>query len=200
MPLIHKLSLLTFCTVFCGVCAYSEQDAPQSIKNDIAKLYSDNAETRSDAASRLAAVGPSAISLLAPVVCDRTKSHFDVAWPAAAKILGDLKATAAASCLVDLLMYQYPSIGPVNGKSDENLASVDPAFSALTRIGEPAVPTIRKHLPLLRPDPAIMALRVLRAINTPSAREAIEAYIKVLGDQVRIANQILGGFKGRGGG
>jgi hypothetical protein len=172
---------------------------PQLVKKDIAKLYSSNANVRSEAASRLSAVGPSAISLLVAVVCDRTKSNFDVAWPVAAKILEGLKAPAVAPCLVDLLMYRYPSIGPVNGKSDETLASVDPAFAALIRIGEPAVPAIKRHLPFLGPDAAIMALRVLRAINTPSAREAAEAYIEVLQNQVRIANQMLDGFVEKGG-
>jgi hypothetical protein len=92
-------------------------------------------------------------------------------------------------------MYSCPSVGPVKAKSDQTLASVDPAFVALMRIGEPAVPAIRRHLRFLGTDPAIMALRALRAINTPSAREAMEAYIKVLQDDVRPANQILGGFE-----
>jgi hypothetical protein len=98
-----------------------------------------------------------------------------MAWPAAAKLLGGLKAEAAAPCLGEMLMYNYPPIGPVIGKSDKTLADIDPAFASLILIGEPAVPAIRKRLPFLGPDPAIMALRVLRAINTPSSKEATES-------------------------
>ncbi|HYG97950.1 MAG TPA: hypothetical protein VD837_02385 [Terriglobales bacterium] len=201
MALIYRVALLALCAFFGSVAAYSSEPNEQQLaKYDIDKLYSDNANTRSDAARRLAATGPSAVPLLVRVVCDRAKSHFDVAWPVAAKILGDLKAEAAAPCLVDLLMYEYPSIGPVNGKSDETLAAADPAFAALMRIGDPAVHAIKRRLPFLGPDPAIMAMRVLRAINTPSARQALEAYIKVLQDQVRVASQILRGFDEKSGG
>ena len=201
MTLIHRLVLLALCVFLCSAGAYSSEQAGQRpVKNAVAKLYSDNAKERSDAAHRLAAAGPSAVPLLVRVICDRTKSHFDVAWPVAAKILGDLKAEAAAPCLVDLLMYEYPSIGPVSEKSDETLAAADPAFAALIHIGEPAVPAIKRRLPFLGPDPAIMALRVLRTIKTPSAREAAEDYMKILQDQVRIAGQVLRDFGERPGG
>ncbi len=191
----RRLSILAFCILICSVGAYpSEQGAGQSVAKDVSSLYSENARIQAEAASRLIATGPSAISQLVPVVCDRARPHFDVAWPVAARILGELRAEAAAPCLVDMLMYKYPSIGTVVTKSDETLAGVDSAFAALLRIGEPAVPAIRKRIPFLGPEPAIMALRVLRAINTPSAREASEAYLKVLQDQIRFTKQVLRDF------
>jgi HEAT repeat protein len=199
---IHRgLAALVFCVLICTGDSYSsEQDGKQSLENDIAGLYSSNAKTRADAATRLATVGTDAIPLLVPVICDKAKPDFDVAWPSAAKILGELKAEAAAPCLIQMLMSKYPSIGPVVMKPDETLARADPAFAALVQIGEPAVPAIRKRLPFLGPDPAIMALRVLRAINTPSAREAAKAYVKGLQEQLRFADEILAEFGPKAGG
>src|SRR5260370_26679165 len=185
MTIDRGVAALAYCVLSGTGDSYSsEQRGKQSIENDISRLYSSNAKTRADAATRLAGAGPGAIPLLVPVICDKAKPDFDVAWPDAAKVLGELKAEAAAPCLIQMLMYKYPSIGPVVMKPDETLARIDPAFAALVQIGEPAVPAIRKRLPLLGPDPAIMALRVLRAINTPNAKEAVEAYIKSLEEQV----------------
>lgn len=201
MTINRGLAALAFCVLVCTGDSYSsEQHGKKSIENDISKLYSSNAKTRADAAARLATAGTDAIPLLVPVICDKAKPDFDVAWPDAAKVLGELKAEVAAPCLIELLMYKYPSIGPVVMKSDETLGRVDPAFAALVRIGEPAVPSLRKRLPFLGPDPAIMALRVLRAINTPSAKEAAEAYIKGLQEQIRFADEILRAFGPRAGG
>jgi len=39
-----------------------------------------------------------------------------------------------------------------------------------------------------------MAIRVLRAINTPAAREAAIAYVKVLQDQIRLTEQVIAEF------
>jgi hypothetical protein len=167
------------------------------MENDIRELYAESAKTRAEAVSRLVAAGPSAIPLLLPVVCDRSRANFDNAWPPAARALGSLRAESATRCLVPMLLWNYPSIGPVIMKSDETLVGVDPAFAALVQIGEPAVPTIRSHLPFLGPEQAISALRVLRLINTPNAKVAAEAYIKFLEDQTRMANQVLGNFEER---
>lgn len=197
----RRVAALVSCILICsGGSLSSEQHAKHSIRDDISKLYSNNTKTRADAAIRLAGAGPSAIPFLVPVICDRGKSNFEVAWPDAAKILGELKAQPASPCLIDMLMYNYPSIGPVMTKPDDTLASVDPAFAALVRIGEPAVPSIRKRLPFLGPEPAIMALRVLRAINTSNAKQAAEAYIKGLQEQIRFAGDILRDFGPHAGG
>jgi len=187
--------LLAVCILSFSVSAFSsEPELGSSVKGDINWLYHGNAKRRTEAAERLVAAGPRVIPLLLPVICDRTKPRFKEAWPIAAKILGEMKAKAAAPCLVDLLMYEYPPMGPVIMKTDETLMGVDPAFAALVRIGEPAVPAIRAHLPFLGPEAAIMALRVLRVINTPSAREAAETYIKTLQHQLRFAGQVLEDF------
>ena len=195
MIIVRILAGFTLFLLICYVTGNaSEQPQKQTTEDQAKRLYSEDAGTRSNAAKRLAAAGPSAIPSLVSVLCDKTRKNFDVAWPVAAKVLGELKAEAAAPCLVEMLMDKYPSIGPVVGKSDETLANVDPAFAALVQIGEPAVPAIRRRLPFLLPEPAIMALRVLRAINTPSAKDAAEAYIKFIEDQSRLANQILRDF------
>lgn len=94
-------------------------------------------------------------------------------------------------------MYSYPSIGPVNMKSDETLSAVDPAFKALIEIGDPAVPAINRSLPFLGPNEALMAMRALRVINTWSAKEAIQSYIKYLNEQVRLAREVLDDFGGQ---
>jgi hypothetical protein len=191
----QKLFVVALCVLMSNVGAYSySQEKSLVLRQNIDRLYSDDAKARKTAANELVAAGSPAIPLLVRVICDRTKSHFDLAWPAAAKALGDLKAEAATPCLTDLLLYNYPSVGPVIGKPDEMLAANDPAFSALVGIGEPAVPTIKRRLPFLGPDHAIMALRVLRAINAASAREATEAYIDVLRNQLRMATQVAGEF------
>lgn len=181
--------------IACSLTASSsEQNRKQRLADEIGRLYSSKSQVRTDAAKQLAAIGPSAVPELIQVVCDRSKPNFDTAWPLAAGILGDLKAKAAVPCLIELMMYKYPSIGPVEMKPDETLANVDPSFAALVHIGEPTVPALRKHLPFLGPEGAIMALRVLRAINTPSARDAAEAYIRILRDQLRLSKQILEDF------
>jgi hypothetical protein len=198
MPLVVRLVL--WCSVLlCGVPLFaSGRSSTKSVNEDVNRLY--DAKTQNDAANRLLAAGPRVIPLVLPVICDKTKSRFDVAWPIAAKVLGEMKAEAASRCLVSLLMYDYPPLGPVVMKSDKTLIEVDPAFAALVRIGEPAVPAIRSHLPFLGPEQALMALRVLRIINTPSAKEAAEAYLKLLQDQIRLAGDILLDFGTKPGG
>jgi hypothetical protein len=189
------LTIFLFLVVACIPIAHSSgRGGKQELRCEVIRLYSRDAQVRADAASRLTTLGSSAIPSLTEVVCDRSKSNFDSAWPVAAKALGDMKAKAAVPCLIELLMYNYPSIGPVIMKPDETLADVDPSFAALVRIGEPAVPEVRKRLPFLGPEEAIMALRVLRAINTPGARDAAESYITVLQDQLRFSQQVLEEF------
>lgn len=193
MTIHRRVALLALWIVSWSVGAYAlGQSGKQALKSDIQELYSHSANAREQAASRLVAAGPSAIPLLVHVICDQSKPNFDRAWSAAAKVLGELKAEAAAPCLVQLLMVKYPNVGVF--KPDETLSRLDPAFAALTQIGEPAVPTIRMYLPNLGPDEAYLALRVLRAINTTSAKEAAEAYIKVLENQIRLSRQVIADF------
>jgi hypothetical protein len=105
--------------------------------------------------------------------------------------LGELKAKTAAACLATLLAHNFPPIGPASMKSDETITQFDPAFAPLIEIGDPAVHAIRAELPFLHPEGAYVALRVLRRINTSSAKEAIDAYIKVLNEQITLANTVL---------
>jgi hypothetical protein len=173
-----------------AVALYAKQGARTD--SDARDLYSRSENTRSAAAARLVAAGTVAIPFLKSVLCDRTRPDFERAWPYAARALGELKAQDAASCLVELLMWQYPpGLGAVVLKSDDTLLDADPAFAALVQIGEPAVPTIRRHLPFLGPDQALMAVRILRLIDTQSAREAAGAYVKVLEDQIVWVKSIM---------
>ncbi len=167
----------------------------EELKNDVPKLYSANPQTRELAARKLVAAGRRSIPLLLPVLCDDSKPHSDRAWPVAAKALGELRAEAAAPCLVRMLEREMPSAaGALEMKSDEALADLDPAFAALVRIGEPAVPAIRQRLPFLYPGQAYLALRVLRIFQTPSAKEAAEFYIRSLEDRTRQAKRVLQDF------
>jgi hypothetical protein len=168
--------------------AKTQRDA---LEKDVRDLYSKNAMVRADSAKKLVSAGSTAVPLLKAVLCEKSKSNFDLAWRAAAKALGDLKAHTAVPCLVDMLMYEYPSIGPVEMKSDETLAHVDPAFAALVQIGEPGVPVIRQYLPFLDPGRALMAVRVLRLIGSPSAKEATDSYIKILEGQIHLVRVVM---------
>ncbi|MFZ0821102.1 MAG: hypothetical protein WAM91_13610 [Candidatus Acidiferrales bacterium] len=56
------------------------QSDKKEIKSDVNTLYSASANVRTQAAQRLVAIGPSAIPLLLPVLCDGSKSISSVAW------------------------------------------------------------------------------------------------------------------------
>lgn len=189
------------CLLLCCCLSTSAVGQPRNrtLEDDIRKLYGGNDDSRREAAQRLREAGADSIPFLVPVLCDKSKLHFDRAWPAAAKVLGDLKAVAAAPCLVQMLGHNYPPIGSPVSKTDETLRDADPAFAALVQIGAPAIPAIGSHLPLLHPEHSLMAIRILRIINTPAAKEAADAYIKLLEDQIRLAKQVVGEFgKDRG--
>lgn len=183
--------------LLCGLpwTAHTQTEGDQRrarLENDISKLYSGDANVRTEAAKRLAASGSAAIPLLVPVVCDKSKLNFDVAWQAAAKALADLKAEAGARCLVQMLAYD---LSPPIYKPDKTLVDSDPAFAALVEIGEPVVSTVRQYLPVLHPDQAYLALRVLRVINTPPAKQAAEAYIQLLENQIRLSKGVIEEFR-----
>jgi hypothetical protein len=76
-------------------------------------------------------------------------------------------------------------------KSDDTIAGVDPAFAALRQIGPLAVHDIGDEIQFLDPETAYLALRILRSIKTPSAREAADKYIEALNGQIRLANTVL---------
>jgi len=188
------IGILPFCVLALALSLQlARQLRGQSLKDDIRELYSNSARVRADATTRLVEAGPAAIPLLLPVLCDESKPNFDVAWRHAARALGELKAGAAAPCLVQML-----SLGDVTlsvFKPEKTIFDDDPAFAALVQIGEPAVPAIARYLPSLHPNKAYLALRVLRVINTPSAKAAVEAYIKLLENQTRLAKEVLDDFQ-----
>jgi hypothetical protein len=62
-------------------------------------------------------------------------------------------------------------------------------------IGEPAVPAIGRPLTHVGFEQAYLALRVLREINTPSAKETAEHYVSNLENQIRISKQLVEGFR-----
>jgi len=191
-----KTIVLLICALIFVVNTSNGQEAgKRALENDIRDLYGGNALVQSQAIRRLVNAGSRAIPLLVHVICDTKRSGFEDAWPSAAKALGELKAEAAAPCLLHLLITNVPpGVGSVIMKSDATLEEVDPAFAALAQIGAPGVPAIRHLLPLLYPDQAIVAIRVLKSINTPDAREAAEAYVRFLEQQLKVANQEIEGF------
>jgi HEAT repeat protein len=193
MIFARKPFLAIYC-IMSGAYALAAAQSRQTIEDDIHALYQSNDEVRQEAAQRLVARGSKAVPLLIGVLCNESKPHFDLAWPIAANALGELKAEAAAPCLVRMLGRNYPPIGSPFAKTDETLRNVDPAFRALVQIGPPAVPAIRSHLALLHPEYSLMAVRVLRLINTPEAKEAAEAYINFLEDQIRCTKQVVADF------
>jgi hypothetical protein len=169
------------------------QQSRQTLSRSVRELYSDNATIRADAARKLVAAGPTSIPMLLPVLCDASKPNFDVAWRTAATVAGQLKAVAAAPCLIQTL-----GLGDVTlsvFKPEKTIAEYEPGFAALIQIGEPAVPAIARALPSLHPDKAYLALRVLRVINTPAAKAAAEDYLKVLQNETRIAKEVLDDFQ-----
>jgi len=198
MPLVRKAVIAVFLIESLSNPVLGSQMTSPTMRDEVRKLYNTNVKVRNEAALRLKTAGEPARPLLTKVICNRSATHFDIAWPNAARILGELKAASAVPCLVDLLMYAYPSIGPVIMKSDQTLASVDPAFAALVAIGDPAVPELRRRLPFVSLASSVMMLRVLQAIHTPPAREAVQNYIETLNIQTQMANQILRNF-GSGG-
>jgi HEAT repeat protein len=193
MKINYRIAILTLCVLSVWTSRCSEaRRGNQAIEIDVNNLYSVNAEVRTHAAERLVAIGSSVIPSLIPVICDKSKPNFDRAWPMAAKVLGQLKAEGAAPCLVMLLAWNFPPIGPAFMKPDETILQVDPAFAALVQIGgEPVVHTLRREIQFLHPEGAYVGLRVLRILKTPSAKEAVNEYIKALQEQIRLANTVL---------
>ena len=193
MKTSRNIGILAFCVLSPALGPYAAgQQRERPLKDDIRELYSNSAKARAEATKRLVEAGPAAIPLLLPVLCDKSKPNFDVAWRPAAKALGELKAEGAVPCLVqelasDVTLSVY--------KPEKTIADYEPAFSALVQIGEPAVPAISRYLPTLHPNKAYLALRVLRVINTPSAKAAVEAYIKLLENQTRLAKEVLEDFQ-----
>ena len=195
MRILMSKKLLLIVFLLSGARFGLSEQPGDKMKSDIRALYNHDADVRQRAAQRLTAAGLKAAPLLTDVVCNRSKPNFDLAWPFAAKALGDLRVEKAAPCLVQTLGYHYPPIGSPVSKTDDTLQRVDPAFAALLQIGAPAVPAIRSHLPFLSPDHSLLAMRILRIINTPEAKKTAEEYIKMLEDQIRLSKQILAEFE-----
>jgi hypothetical protein len=189
----RKIAMFVFSALAWNLCARAAgQHRKAALEADIRELYNVNTNARAQAASRLVEAGPAAIALLVPVICDRSKLNFDAAWPAAAKALGELKAEVAVPCLVQMLGND-PTMNVF--KPDKTLVDVDPAFAALVEIGEPVVPTVRRYIHILHYDQAYLALRVLRVINTPPAKQAAEEYVQALNNQIRRSKEVIEEFK-----
>lgn len=164
----------------------------QNLKQQVRALYGNNEEMRSAAGRKLVESGPAAIPLLMPVICNGEEPNFAEAWPTAARALGKLKAAVATDCLVQLLGLADPTLSIY--KSEKTIAAYDPAFAALIEIGEPAVPGISRSLPNASLDKAYLALRILRAINTPESKAAADTYMHQLKTQTRLATEVLHDF------
>ena len=192
MKRTRATGILLFC-MLSPVLASDGEGRRRQLENEAVKLYGDSANERADAAHNLVQAGPAAIPVLLTVLCDTSKPKFDLAWRPAAKALGELKSEAAAPCLVHMLGLGDVTLSAF--KSEKTIAEHEPAFTALVQIGEPVVPVIERSLGSLHPDKAYLALRVLRVINTPRAKVAVEAYIKLLEDQSRLAKEVLNDFQ-----
>jgi len=189
----RTIAMFVFSALSWSLCAQTAgQHRKGTLEADIRELYNVNTKARSQAASRLVEAGPAAIPLLVPVICDKSKPNFDAAWPTAARALGELKGQAAAPCLVQMLRYD-PTMNIF--MPDKTLIDVDPAFAALVEIGEPVVPTVRRYIHILQYDQSYLALRVLRVINTPPAKQAAKEYVQALNDQIRHSEEVIEEFK-----
>jgi hypothetical protein len=193
---ISRRAMVIF--AFCALCRFpslnaAAQQRAQRFEREVRDLYSSNSGVRAEATHRLVEAGPVVIPALLPVLCDKSKANFDVAWRSAAQALGNLKADAAAPCLVQMLALGDVTLSVF--KPETTIAEYEPAFAALVQIGEPAIPAIARALPTLDPDKSYLALRVLRVINTPVARAAVEANVAMLELQTRHAKEVLDDFK-----
>jgi hypothetical protein len=173
------LSLFCFVTIP-ELCPANQQSSRrQIIERDVSQLYSDSDSIRVNAANRL-------------VLCDKAGANSDVAWRSAAKVLGELKAERAAPCLIQKLALGDVTLSVF--KPEKTIAEYDPAFAALVQIGQPTIPAIQRALPSLHPDKAYLALRVLRVINTPAAKEVAEGYFKLLERQAKLTSEVVSDF------
>lgn len=183
---------LTF-SVVCGRLAEAGTTGQQDLQATASELYNSDPTARAQATAKLIKVGPSAVPVLLPVLCDASKPNSETAWRSAAEALGELRAEAAVPCLVrnlaagDLTQSVF--------KPTEVIAEREPSFVALIKIGEPAIPAIQRYLPMLHPDQAYLALRVLLIIGTPTAKSAVNDYIRLMENQTRLAKEILAEFK-----
>jgi hypothetical protein len=167
------------------------QSLADRITADIGSLYGRDDQERSRATRDLVEIGKSSIPSLLEVLNNDKHPDFERAYRSAATALGDLKASEAAPRLGWLLGTGDSATIIMEGKSDESLAAIDPAFGPLVKIGNPAVPELKKELSVGNWNKRYLILRILRSIGTPDSLALGKAYIGTIESELRVAKKLF---------
>jgi hypothetical protein len=168
-----------------------ERSAEDRIKVDIAALYGADEQQRSKATNDLVSIGEPAVAPLLEVLNDVKKPEFERAYRSAALVLGDLKARAAVPRLAWLLGTGNSGTIFMEGKTDDSLAAIDPAFEPLVKIGNPALPELKKQLSVGNWNKRYLILRILRSIDTEDSVALGTAYIGTIESELKIAKKLF---------
>jgi HEAT repeat protein len=167
------------------------QSLENRISADIGALYGGDDQERAKATRDLVEIGKPSIPSLLKVLDDDRRSDFDRAYRSAATALGDLKASEAAPRLAWLLGTGDSATVIMEGRSDESLAAIDPAFEPLVKIGDPAVPELKKELSVGNWNKRYLILRILRSVGTPDSLALGRAYVGTIESELRIAKKLF---------
>jgi HEAT repeat protein len=171
--------------------AQAEKNLKDRIAKDVSVLYGEDDKKRDSAVADLLAIGKPAIPQLLAVLKDPDHPGFSEALRPAAFVLGELRATEAASDLARLLGTGLEVMLVKFDRTDRSLEELDPSFGPLVKMGDPAVPALRKQLLTAQWPKAFLILRILKAIGTPAAVELGRSYVRDLGSRLRIAKSIF---------
>ncbi len=167
------------------------QTLDDRIKADIGSLYGRDGQERGRATRDLVEIGRASVPSLLAVLNNDKHPDFERAYRSAATALGDLKASEAAPRLGWLLGTGDSATIIMEGKTDESLAAIDPAFGALVKIGDPAVPELKKELSVGSWNKRYLILRILRSIGTPDSLALGKAYIETIESELRVAKRLF---------
>ena len=168
-----------------------EQSLEDRIKADIGSLYGTDDQERGKATRDLVEIGKASVPSLLAVLNNDKNPAFERAYRPAATALGDLKASEAAPRLGWLLGTGDSATVFMEGKTDESLAALDPAFGPLVKIGDPAVPELKKELSVGNWNKRYLILRVLKSIGTPDSLALGRAYIGTIESELRTARKLF---------
>jgi hypothetical protein len=167
------------------------QAANERVAKDIDALYSDDEQKRDAAVQDLTQAGRVAIPLLVLALTNSGHPQFDRAFRPVATLLGEWRVPEAAPDLARLLGTGYPAMVLDYGRTDESMAASDPAFEPLVKIGDGAVPELKKQLILAHWPRVYVILRVLKSIGTPAATEVGMSYIARIESDLKIAKSLF---------
>ena len=167
------------------------QSLQDRISRDIAVLYGGDDKNQADAVSDLVKIGKSSIPSLLEVLNNDRRRDFERAYRPAAAALGELKAAEAAPRLCWLLGTGDSAMIMMEGKTDESLAALDPAFGPIVKIGDPALAELKKELSVGSWNKRYLILRALHSIGTPDSLSLGNAYIGTLESELRITGKLF---------